>query len=108
MEPRVRFLVVLKSAIKIQCFHRMIMGKKNLATKKEERDELGAIETRMSVIQQTFDDASTMQGTVFSVDEGLLDEVETMFAFLRKEIVVLRKKNTKLKKELSEAESDKR
>lgn len=31
-----------------------------------------------------------------------------MFEFLRKEIVVLRKKNTKLKKELTEAESDKR
>ena len=31
-----------------------------------------------------------------------------MFEFLRKEIVVLRKKNTKLKKELAEAESDKR
>ena len=31
-----------------------------------------------------------------------------MFEFLRKEIVVLRKKNTKLKKELSEAEYDKR
>ena len=25
----------------------------------------------------TFDDATTIQGTVFSVDEGLLDEVET-------------------------------
>ena len=62
----------------------------------------------MSVIQQTFDDATTIQGTVFSVDEGLLEEVETMFDFLRKEIVVLRKKNTKLKKELAEAESDKR
>lgn len=32
----------------------------------------------------------------------------SMFEFLRKEIVVLRKKNTKLKKELAEAESDKR
>lgn len=31
-----------------------------------------------------------------------------MFEFLRKEIVVLRKKNTKIKKELAEAESDKR
>ena len=31
-----------------------------------------------------------------------------MFDFLRKEIVVLRKKNTKLKKELAESESDKR
>jgi len=31
-----------------------------------------------------------------------------MFEFLRKEIVVLRKKNTKLKKDLAEAESDKR
>mmetsp|Transcript_9719 Transcript_9719/g.14710 ORF Transcript_9719/g.14710 Transcript_9719/m.14710 type:complete len:419 (-) Transcript_9719:223-1479(-) len=62
----------------------------------------------MSVIQQTFDDATTIQGTVFSVDEGLLDEVETMFEFLRKEIVILRKKNTKLKKDLADAETDKR
>lgn len=31
-----------------------------------------------------------------------------MFEFLRKEIVILRKKNTKLKKDLAEAESDKR
>lgn len=79
-----------------------------LALKKEERDEHHVMEHRMSVIQQNFDDATTLQGTVFSVDEGLLDEVETMFEFLRKEIVVLRKKGTKLKKELAEAESDKR
>jgi len=65
------------------------------------------METRMSIIQQTFADATTVQGTVLSVDAGLLDEVETMFEFLRKEIVVLRRKNTKLRKELAEAESDK-
>jgi len=86
----------------------MITGRRVLAAKIKERDEQKAIESRMTVIQQTFDDATTMQGTVFSVDEGLLDEVETMFEFLRKEIVILRKKNTKLKKELAEAESDKR
>ena len=55
----------------------MIMGKKVLAAKKKDRDEQNAMESRMSVIQQTFDDATTIQGTVFSVDEGLLDEVET-------------------------------
>jgi hypothetical protein len=67
------------------------------------------MDTRMSIIQQNFDDATTVGGgTVFSVDEGLLEEVETMFEFLRKEIVILRKKNTKLKKELAESESDKR
>jgi len=86
----------------------MITGRRVLAAKIKERDEQKAIESRMTVIQQTFDDATTMQGTVFSVDEGLLDEVETMFEFLRKEIVILRKKNTKLKIELAEAESDKR
>jgi hypothetical protein len=68
------------------------------------------MDTRMNIIQQNFDDATTVNGggTVFSVDEGLLEEVETMFEFLRKEIVVLRKKNTKVKKELAESESDKR
>lgn len=113
----------------------MITGKNVLAAKKKEQAEMKAVESRMSVIQQTFDDATTIAGgTVFSVDEGLLDEVETwvlhplptfrllfiintstyllslfsMFEFLRKEIVVLRKKNTKLKKDLAEAESDKR
>ncbi len=53
------------------------MGRKVLLAKKKERDEQAAMESRMSVIQQTFDDATTIQGTVFSVDEGLLDEVET-------------------------------
>ena len=38
----------------------------------------------------------------------ILVSLSSMFEFLRKEIVVLRKKNTKLKKELAEAESDKR
>ena len=40
------------------------------------------------MMQQTLDDATTVMGggTVFSVDEGLLDEVETMFEYLRKEI----------------------
>ena len=55
----------------------MIMGKKTVAIKKKERDEQRAIDSRVSMIQQTFDDATTVQGTVFSVDEGLLDEVET-------------------------------
>ncbi|KAL7530764.1 hypothetical protein ACHAXR_003660, partial [Thalassiosira sp. AJA248-18] len=110
MKPRGEFKSVCKAVIRLQCFHRMIMGRKAIAIKKKEREEQKAIETRFSVIQQTFDDATTIHGnaSVFSVDEGLLDEVETMFDFLRKEIVVLRKKNTKLKKELAEAESDKR
>ena len=56
----------------------MIIERKAYATKKKEVTEQRAMETRMSMIQQTLDDASTMyQGTVFSVDEGLLDEVET-------------------------------
>jgi len=108
MKPRQQFRTVLKACVRMQCFRRMIMAKKLLTAKKKEREEHNAIETRMTIIQQTFDDATTVQGTVFSVDEGLLDEVETMFEFLRKEIVVLRKRNTKLKKELVEAESDKR
>lgn len=76
--------------------------------KKKEKEEEHAITSRMSMIQQNFDDASTVQGTVFSVDEGLLEEVETMFEFLRKEIVALRKKNTALKKQLTESEAYKR
>ena len=55
----------------------MIVGKKALAIKKKERNEHIAIETRMSMIQQNFDCAGSVQGSVFSVDEGLLDEVET-------------------------------
>ena len=55
----------------------MITGKKVLALKKKDCEEQKAIENRMNDIQQTFDDATAMQGTVFSVDEGLLDEVET-------------------------------
>ena len=78
------------------------------ATKKKEKEEETVIASRMSMIQQNFDDASTVHGTVFSVDEGLLEEVETMFEFLRKEIVALRKKNTTLKKQLSESEAYKR
>jgi hypothetical protein len=76
--------------------------------KKKEKEEEHAITSRMSMIQQNFDDASIAQGTVFSVDEGLLEEVETMFEFLRKEIVALRKKNTALKKQLTESEAYKR
>jgi len=108
MKPREQFTTVRKAAVRLQCFNRMVLGKKEAALKKKERDEHQTINKRMSVIQQTFDDATTIQGTVFSVDEGLLDEVETMFEFLRKEIVVLRKKNTKLKKDLADAETDKR
>ena len=55
----------------------MITAKKTLVKKKMERNEHIAIENRMSVIQQTFDCAGSVQGSVFSVDEGLLDEVET-------------------------------
>jgi len=108
IRPREKFKTVCKAVIKIQCFIRMILGRKEFALKMKERDEHQKMNTRMSAIQQTFDDATTIQGTVFSVDEGLLDEVETMFEFLRKEIVVLRKKNAKLKKDLADAESDKR
>lgn len=76
IKPREKFKSIRKAAIKIQCLNRMVVGRKVFLVKKKERDEQKAMETRMSVIQQTFDDA-TVQGTVFSVDEGLLDEVET-------------------------------
>jgi len=55
----------------------MITGKKVVAIKKKERNEAVAVDMRMSVMQQTFDDAGSVQGSVFSVDEGLLNEVET-------------------------------
>lgn len=42
------------------------------------------------------------------VDENMLEEIETMFDYLRKEIFMLRGKNTELKAELREAEDDKR
>ena len=62
----------------MQYVHRMITEKRAHASKRKEIAEQRAMETRMSMIQQTLDDASTIhQGTVFSVDEGLLDEVET-------------------------------
>ena len=109
MKPRVEFSNTRSITIQIQSIARMMMGKKAVSIKRKEREEQVAMDTRMSIIQQNFDDATTVGGgTVFSVDEGLLEEVETMFEFLRKEIVILRKKNTKLKKELAESESDKR
>ena len=77
MKPRKEFKTICTAAVKLQCFHRMITGKKVLALKKKDCEEQKAIENRMNDIQQTFDDATAMQGTVFSVDEGLLDEVET-------------------------------
>ena len=107
-KPRQQFKVIREAAISIQCLNRMIVGKKIVAMKKKERSQYVAMESRMSVVQQAFSCVGSVQGSVFSVDEGLLDEVETMFDFLRKEIVVLRKKNMKLKKDLAEAETDKR
>ena len=77
MKPRLKFKANRKAAIIIQSLYRMIVGKKALAIKKKERNEHIAIETRMSMIQQNFDCAGSVQGSVFSVDEGLLDEVET-------------------------------
>ena len=77
MKPRGHFKALRTAAVRVQCLQRMIMGKKTVAIKKKERDEQRAIDSRVSMIQQTFDDATTVQGTVFSVDEGLLDEVET-------------------------------
>ncbi len=109
IKPRIQFSSIRAKTILIQSVARMMMARKAVSIKRKEREEQAALETRMSMIQQNFDDATTVGGgTVFSVDEGLLEEVETMFEFLRKEIVVLRKKNTKLKKELAESESDKR
>jgi myosin heavy subunit len=109
MKPRVEFCDTRSKIIKVQSVARMVMAKKAVNSKRKEREEQDAMDTRMNIIQQNFDDATTVGGgSVFSVDEGLLEEVEIMFEFLRKEIVVLRKKNTKLKKELAESESDKR
>jgi myosin heavy subunit len=110
MKPRTEFRNTRSQIIQIQSIARMVMAKKAVFIKRKEREDQDAMDTRMTIIQQNFDDATSVQGggTVFSVDEGLLEEVETMFEFLRKEIVVLRKKNTKLKKELAESESDKR
>ena len=77
MKPRVQYKAIRIAAIRLQCLHRMVTSKKAFAAKKKEHEEQRAMDTRMSMIQQTFDDATTIQGTVFSVDEGLLDEVET-------------------------------
>lgn len=107
-KPREQFKTIRGASIQIQSLLRMDACKKAYTAKKKEIEEETAIATRMSVIQQTFDDASTVQGTVFSIDENLLEEVETMFEFLRKEIVVLRKKNATLKRQLTESEAYKR
>ena len=107
-KPRHQFKTSRKAATKIQSLLRTSYSKRLYAAKKKEKEEETVITSRMSMIQQNFDDASTVHGTVFSVDEGLLEEVETMFEFLRKEIVALRKKNTNLKKQLAEAEAYKR
>ena len=76
-KPRNNFKAIRSAAVTIQSFHRMIAAKNMLVIKKKERKQDIAIETRMSVIQQTFDCAGSVQGSVFSMDEGLLDEVET-------------------------------
>ena len=106
--PQKQFKAIRRASIRIQSLLRMGASKRAYWAKKKEIEEETAIAARMTVIQQTFDDASTVQGTVFSIDEGLLDEVETMFEFLRKEIVVLRKKNATLKRQLTESEAFKR
>ncbi|KAL7508418.1 hypothetical protein ACHAXN_005483 [Cyclotella atomus] len=107
-KPQQQFKTSRVAAIKIQSLARMKACISMYNAKKKEKEEEHAIAYRMSMIQQNFDDASTVQGTVFSVDEGLLEEVETMFEFLRKEIVALRKKNSALKKQLTESEAYKR
>lgn len=76
-KPRQKYLAIRKAAIRIQSFSRMIAGKKVVAIKRKERNEAVAVDMKMSVMQQTFDDAGSVQGSVFSVDEGLLNEVET-------------------------------
>ena len=77
MKPRKKFKIVRKVTIRIQSNIRMRLSRKEAALKRNERDQQNNMNNRMNVIQQTFDDATTIQGTVFSVDEGLLDEVET-------------------------------
>lgn len=88
VKPRTIFSSIRRASVKIQCLVRIIISRNICAAKKKERAEQAAIESRMNMMQQTLDDATTVAGggTVFSVDEGLLDEVETMFEFLRKEI----------------------
>ena len=79
MKPFGEFKTLCQGVIRIQCFFRMTLCKRTLELKKKEHNERRALEKRMSTVQQTFEDATTLQGTgtVFSVDEGLLDEVET-------------------------------
>eukprot|EP00581_Thalassiosira_minuscula_P009908 CAMPEP_0183708778 /NCGR_PEP_ID=MMETSP0737-20130205/4981_1 /TAXON_ID=385413 /ORGANISM="Thalassiosira miniscula, Strain CCMP1093" /LENGTH=1321 /DNA_ID=CAMNT_0025936715 /DNA_START=22 /DNA_END=3987 /DNA_ORIENTATION=- len=108
MKPRVEFKAICKAVLVLQCFVRVVLSKKAFALKKKEREEQTVMERRISIIHQTFDDAATVQGAAaVSIDEGLIDEVETMFATLRKEIVEVRKKNAKLEKQLAEAETTK-
>ena len=77
-KPKKEYKAKRNAAVKIQCVRRMVTERRAYASKKKEIAEQRAMENRMSMIQQTLDDASTIhQGTVFSVDEGLLDEVET-------------------------------
>lgn len=71
------------AAVCIQCIARMFICRKSYAIQKIEQEEETVIDTRMSMMQTTFDDASTYAGgTVFSVDEGLLEEVETYVCIL--------------------------
>ena len=81
--PRQQFKANRAAGVKIQSFFRMVACRAIYAAKKKEQREETAMASRMSMIQQTFhDDASTIQGTVFSVDEGLLEEVETRVIML--------------------------
>ena len=78
MKPLGEFKTLRKGIIRIQCFLRMTLCRQAFELKKKEHSEHRVLERRMSTVQQTFEDATTLQGTgtVFSVDEGLLDEVE--------------------------------
>lgn len=76
-KPREQFRRIRKAAVTVQCFLRMILGRKVLSIKQKERESERAMDCRMSIVKQNFDDATAMQGTIFSVDEDLLDEVET-------------------------------
>ena len=85
-KQRQQFQAICEASISIQCLNPMIVGKKIVAMKKKEQSQHVAMESRMSVVQQAFSCVGSVQGSVFSVDEGLLDKVETIFEFLRKEI----------------------
>mmetsp|Transcript_22724 Transcript_22724/g.30071 ORF Transcript_22724/g.30071 Transcript_22724/m.30071 type:complete len:1523 (-) Transcript_22724:252-4820(-) len=96
------------AVVSIQKAMRGRRDRSNLTEKLAVCVEEARMDHRLSTLQQQVQDEASFCGETISVDEKLLEEIEEMFEYLRKEIFTLRAKNSDLKNELVEAEADKR